>query len=358
MLKKFLKTYLLLFLIIFTSFNVNAQSDIKLYVDGKYIETDVSPEIYNGRTFVPVRVVSEALGYNIQWIGESNQVVVKNDNIKLVLTVNSKNYILNNESKSSDVAPTIVNQRTLVPLRLVAESFNEQVSWDNENRTVIIGDDSSSVYEKATVTRIVDGDTIVVDIDGNSKTVRFVGVNTPETKHPTKGVEYYGKEASQFTTKMLEGKTVYLQKDVSDTDRYNRLLRFIWLNKPATNTPTNEEIEKNMFNAILVANGYANVSTYAPDNTYENIFITLENKAKENKIGMWANTSTTTTSSSTNTTTTTTTTNTSGKIKGNKNSKIYHLPGQQFYNTISESNVVYFDTEEEAIKAGYTKSKR
>lgn len=79
---------------------------------------------------------------------------------------------------------------------------------------------------EATVSRIIDGDTI--ELSDGSK-VRLVGVNTPESTNRT---EEYGKEASNYTSSILEGKKVWLQKDVSDADRYNRLLRIVWLDIP------------------------------------------------------------------------------------------------------------------------------
>ena len=83
----------------------------------------------------------------------------------------------------------------------------------------------------AHVERVIDGDTIQVQVDGTRYTVRLIGVDTPETKHPTKPVQYFGREASAFTKAALEGKTVLLQKDrTADTvDRYGRWLRYVLL---------------------------------------------------------------------------------------------------------------------------------
>ena len=76
------------------------------------------------------------------------------------------------------------------------------------------------------VTRVVDGDTIVVE--GNLK-VRFIGVNTPETVDPRRPVQCFGHEASDFNKSLLEGKVVRLVKDISDTDKYGRLLRYVYM---------------------------------------------------------------------------------------------------------------------------------
>ena len=83
----------------------------------------------------------------------------------------------------------------------------------------------------AYVHRVIDGDTIHVQVERKRYTVRLIGVDTPETKHPTKPVQYFGQEASAFTKAALEGKTVMLQKDrTGDTvDRYGRRLRYVLL---------------------------------------------------------------------------------------------------------------------------------
>ena len=98
----------------------------------------------------------------------------------------------------------------------------------------------------ARVERVIDGDTIQVRFEGKSYTVRLIGVDTPETKHPTKAAQYFGREASAFTKAALEGKTVLLQKDLTgDTvDRYGRWLRYVLL-------------DGDNFNARLIRDGYA-----------------------------------------------------------------------------------------------------
>ena len=141
-------------------------------------------------------------------------------------------------------------------------------------------------FTEATVLNVVDGDTIDVEIDGEKKRVRFVLVNTPESVHPRKPVEYYGKEASAYTTHELDGKTVYLEKDVSDTDRYGRLLRYIWID-----IPEGKDLEKDLrekcFNAKLLLQGYASLSTFPPDIKYVDYFRTFEKSAREASLGLW-----------------------------------------------------------------------
>lgn len=141
-------------------------------------------------------------------------------------------------------------------------------------------------YESGEVVRVVDGDTIIVEIDGEDFRVRLIGVDTPESvgkyeSHPEK----YGKEASDFTKKTLEGQHVFLEKDVSDTDQYDRILRYVWLDMPNANDV--EVVESQMFNAILLIQGYANSMIIDPDDKYSELFGTLEQEAREREKGLW-----------------------------------------------------------------------
>ena len=130
--------------------------------------------------------------------------------------------------------------------------------------------------ERGLVTKVVDGDTIGLE-DG--RTVRFVGMDTPETVDPRRPVGCFGKEASNETKALLSGKVVILQKDVSDTDKYGRILRYVFL--PLENGET-------LFvNDYLVREGFAKVYTYPPDVKFDNQFREAEKEARENKRGLW-----------------------------------------------------------------------
>ncbi len=151
----------------------------------------------------------------------------------------------------------------------------------------------NTVY-KAKIERVVDGDTAVVSFifDDGSKyqkeRVRFLGVDTPETVHPNKPVQYYGKEASDFTKSQLTGKTVWLQTDVGAMDRYNRMLAYVWLEEPSKKDLDDESaIRAKMFNATLLLEGYAQTMTVQPNSRYSNLFVHFQREARQNKKGLW-----------------------------------------------------------------------
>ena len=126
------------------------------------------------------------------------------------------------------------------------------------------------------LSRIVDGDTFLCRFpDGIEETIRLVGVNTPETSHQKKGVEYYGKEAKEFTRNTLSGKRVKLELDVQPRDRYGRLLAYVYLE------------DGTFINTLLVQEGYAQVMTVPPNVKYQDMFLKLQKEARENNRGLW-----------------------------------------------------------------------
>lgn len=357
---------------------VYAKSDIKININGQDIHTDVAPIIQNERTMVPLRVISENLGVKVLWNQNTKEVTLEKDNFNAKFKIGSKSYKVNNKKSITDVAPIVYQDRTLVPIRVIAETLGREVNWDNDTRTVVINDASignfqktpektQNTFEEAYVKRVVDGDTAVLVINNKEYKLRMILVDTPESVHPKKGLEYYGKEASDYTKAQLTGKTVYLQKDVSNTDRYGRVLRYVWLKRPTTNEPTKDEVKNYCYNAILIKEGYGQLATFPPDVKYVDIFKSLERDARNSKRGLWQNperigerldkkekVKNENTAAEENSKQGIA----SGKIQGNKNSKIYHVPGGQNYGKVSPKNSVWFDTEEEAQAAGYRKAKQ
>jgi micrococcal nuclease len=202
----------------------------------------------------------------------------------------------------------------------------------------------------AQVVRVVDGDTIVVVMGGVEYRVRYIGINTPETVDPRKPVECYGREASQRNHELVDGKMVELEKDVSETDQYGRLLRYVWLNG-------------DMVNAILVREGYALASTYPPDVKYDELFLDLEREARQAGRGLWTGCfgpSPTVEGERICDYSGTSEPVIKGNISKTTGEKIYHVPGGEFYDktVIDEAaGERWFCTEQEAIEAGWRRSK-
>jgi micrococcal nuclease len=138
---------------------------------------------------------------------------------------------------------------------------------------------AATVQEKTyRVLKVVDGDTVAIEMDGKSVTVRLVGLNTPETVDPRTGVQCFGTEASNKAKMLLTGTHVSIEQDASqDTfDRYGRLLAYVYLS------------DGTLFNEHMIAEGYGHEYTYNVPYKYQTQFKAAEKAARENKKGLWA----------------------------------------------------------------------
>jgi micrococcal nuclease len=145
-----------------------------------------------------------------------------------------------------------------------------------------------SGYESGEVTRVVDGDTIEVRVTGRidgpgaggarvgaSYHVRLIGIDTPESVNPNTPVECFGRESSAAAKALLEGREVKLVRDLEESDRYGRLLRYVYLSQEQAN-------------ARLVVNGYAAAYTYPPNVRHSELLVSLQREAREDQRGLWS----------------------------------------------------------------------
>jgi micrococcal nuclease len=141
-------------------------------------------------------------------------------------------------------------------------------------------------YDTANLIRVVDGDTVLVDRGQGNEYLRMIGIDAPESVHPdpNKNSEE-GRRSAAFLQSLLKNVTiVYITKDVSETDKYGRLLRYVWLVKPREDTT---EIRSGMVNAIMMLEGYASAMTIQPDVRYAELFVKFVREARQNRKGLW-----------------------------------------------------------------------
>jgi micrococcal nuclease len=129
----------------------------------------------------------------------------------------------------------------------------------------------------ATVKHVVDGDTIDIAIGGNTERVRLIGINTPETKHPTKGLECFGPEASAYTQQLLpKGTALRVERDIEARDKYGRLLLYVYI------------ADSNVFvNLDLVLQGYARPMVFEPNTAHKSDFAQAATQAELHNVGLW-----------------------------------------------------------------------
>jgi endonuclease YncB( thermonuclease family) len=156
-------------------------------------------------------------------------------------------------------------EATRAPADLTTTSA-ERASWPDAPRDAV----------PAKVQRVSDGDTFVATVKGRRERVRVIGVDTPESVSPNQPDEPYGEEASDFARHHLDGETVRLAGDAEPRDRYGRMLAYVWLE------------DGTFWNALLVAEGYAQQLTVPPNVTYERLFRRLAGEARREDRGLWA----------------------------------------------------------------------
>lgn len=203
--------------------------DARLWVEGRYITGDVSPYIHKNRTLVPLRQVAEALGLDIQWNAQERQVHIKINDEDFIFSPGESHYRAGDKMVEMDTETVIRDNRTFLPLRVIAEAMGKPVSWDQATYTAVVGTGYS-----------------------------------PET--------------------------------------------------PSSNEKTDEKNEQNIPVTPIVQNNKNNRAIGAPQGK--------------------------------------------GHIRGNRNSRIYHLPQDASYHKIAPRNIVLFESEAQAQAAGYRRAKR
>jgi micrococcal nuclease len=187
---------------------------------------------------------------------------------------------------------------------------------------------------KATVTRVIDGDTIEVNIGGAVHRLRYIGVDAPEPDSVDTNTRNIALKSAGNNNEMVGGKTVELEKDVSETDRYGRLLRYVY-------------VDGLMANAELVRLGYAQATPYPPDTRYQGKFSELQRSAQQARAGMWGSSGYYTAPSPTE----------KGLYVGSKKSDKYHYPTCIWAQQISAENETWFDSIAEARSKSYVPCK-
>jgi len=178
---------------------------------------------------------------------------------------------------------------------ITLKTQNETLETQNENLSVEIRDLKSEIEAlrevinnlkdfflplntfgtQTTVVKVIDGDTIEVDIDGTIYKVRYIGIDTPELNDKRAEFCALAQEATRYNQQLVEGETVWLEKDISETDLYGRLLRYVY-------------VDGIFVNAELVSQGLAWAKTYEPDTKYWDYLEELEMEAKQAGRGIWA----------------------------------------------------------------------
>lgn len=166
-------------------------------------DNGTSPIVENNRTLVPIRAIIESMGGNVEWDGETNTAVLKLGNDVISLVIGSDTAFFNEEENTLDVAPKIINNRTMLPIRFIAEEFNFNVDWDGNTQTITI---SKDIETKTDATK--SGKTLVVYYSASGSTEK---------------VANYIKDAANADIFELEPVDKYTNDDLDWSDKSSRV---------------------------------------------------------------------------------------------------------------------------------------
>ncbi|MBS6524984.1 copper amine oxidase N-terminal domain-containing protein [Aedoeadaptatus acetigenes] len=224
----------------------------KIWAKGRFLTCDVEPFILSNHTMLPVRNVSEALGYHVQWRPEDKTVIIGRYNDLgsgdcTSMEIGSHKIYTGEDEDSyvnTDIAPQIVNGRTFVPLRALAEALDVSITWDEANFTVVIGDGypelrSTCTFPRATVTKIINGTT--VDLRYDDGQTRRVVLDAFRPWTPDWDTSYFS--TMNINRTWLLNQAVYVADSINGNNRV-----ILFMQRPVHNSPTDKEIKELCYN--------------------------------------------------------------------------------------------------------------
>lgn len=199
---------------------------------------------------------------------------------QLILIISIVFFIINiyfSESNQSQFNITASHTASSTD-QLVIDSTSSQLDQPETSTLAIHTSTSSSSITFYTVSKVIDGDTLELQLGDKIEKVRLIGVNTPETVDPRRKVECFGREASDYAKKILTGQKVSLEFDPSQDqrDKYSRLLAYLYLE------------DGSLFNLDLIKAGYAYEYTYKKPYLYQSQFQSAEDQAQSKQLGLWS----------------------------------------------------------------------
>ena len=237
-----------------------------IVINGLVRPLDLAPFIESGRTWVPVRFVSEALAAQVDWDDATQTITITQRGRRVRITIGSSELaIQGQQSRMMDVAPFLRHDRTWIPVRFISEALDAEVSWSDVNRLVTL----SLPGELGLVTQVDDPRTFQAQLPDGPFTIRLLGIQPPEP-----GEKSYAESLAALKY-LVEGKVVFLEKDTTLNDPEGRLLRWAFLGDETVN-------------GMMVRQGEALAATQSPDTLYAKEMLILEQEARQGKAGLWA----------------------------------------------------------------------
>ncbi|MFZ5817274.1 MAG: stalk domain-containing protein [Bacillota bacterium] len=236
---------------------------IQVYVNGQPLTLDVPPALVNGRTLVPLRAIFEALNAEVTWDQASQTALAKWQGGEMELTIGAASARVNGDEKRLDVPGQLIDNRTMVPLRFVAEAMGAQVGWYGQNRLITINRPAAPLTPATVIEAEAEwtpfGIYVVAVVrlaDGNTQTLYLEGVEGYGLGH---GIDPFVKER-------LLGQDVKVELARSEPTANGRYVAYLYLD------------DGSMFNVVLLDEGYVKADPNLPEHRYAGLFTALSGK--------------------------------------------------------------------------------
>lgn len=264
---------------------------IRVFVDQQELMFNSPPIIIRERVFVPMRAIFETLGASVEWLPENQSIIARHRGRTVIFRIMSMLVDNNGRLEQIDASPRIIRGRTFVPIRFVSQALGADVEWNADTRMVHITRSTAAIPPPLTtparVLSVVNSNTITVDIEGKTETVRLIGVGIPQRERPNRADIPFGPENLGFIKETIENEPVWLQFDMfKGRDANGDLFAFVWTQRPRDGSP--ETIRAQVLNLILLARGYAVYDFETSGLLYMGKLIRAEREAKMAGINIWS----------------------------------------------------------------------
>jgi endonuclease YncB( thermonuclease family) len=207
--------------------SAQVQKAIDVKVDGKQVQFDAPPEVLQGRTMIPIRAVVETMGAEVKLSGKDYFTISKGATV-IKIVWNSKTAYVNGKSLQLPIPAYTKNGRTYVPLRFVSEALAATVGYDNETNTALVESFDLISKKGAKVQSVQDGETLQVLIDGVPVEVHLAGIDAPDLAKDNQPPQPVSQEAADYLRDLLTNRTVYLEYEPAQQDPQGRMFAYVY----------------------------------------------------------------------------------------------------------------------------------
>ena len=293
MLKKYLILWLVFFVLIMATEGASANNsgDVRVFLEQRELSFDSSPIIVTGRVFVPMRSIFEALGATVEWLPHDQAIIARRKGQIVTFGVNSSFININGRLEIIDAVPRIIRDRMFVPLRVITQALGAQVNWNSRTRRVNITASTAEIPAPLTimarVLSVVNSNTMIVDINGKTEKIRLIGVGIAQKDRPHRADIPFGSENLSFIKNQIENETVWLDFDIiRGRDPKGALFAFIWVKEPKDGSEA--MIQTQMLNMMLLSRGYAKFNFDTAGVRYLMDLTRAEHVAIRAQKGIWS----------------------------------------------------------------------